>query len=149
MGDRPRNLLLQPSLGLAAAQAALEAIRDALQRDGKTAVAAVTDAHGELLSLIRLDGAPVPSVLVATNKAWTAARMGCDTSQLGRDAREGQWDFAFFGDARYVGWGGGVPVTVDGQVVGAVAVSGLTQEQDEQYARLGATAALRLIGIDT
>lgn len=146
MGARPGPLLLQPTLGLAAAQTALETIRETLQRDGKTAVAAVADARGELLSLIRLDAAPVPSVLVAVNKAWTAARMGCDTGQLGRDARDGQWDFAFFGDQRYVGWGGGVPVVVDGQVVGAVAVSGLTQEEDECYARDGVAALLRLIG---
>ena len=145
----PQHLLLRPSLGREAAQAALDAIRHALQRDGRTAVAAVDDANGELLSLIRLDDAPAPSVLVATNKAWTAARMGCNTSQLGRDAKAGQWDFAFFGDPRYIGWGGGVPVVVDGRVVGAVAVSGLTQEEDERYARDGAAVALRLIGTAT
>jgi glc operon protein GlcG len=49
---------------------------------------------------------------------------------------------AYYGDPRYVGWGGGVPVVRDGSVVGSVAVSGLTQEEDAELAAMGAAAAL-------
>jgi glc operon protein GlcG len=130
-------VIQQTSLALGAAQAALDKVCTALQADGKTAVVAVSDAQGELLSFARLDGAPLPSITVACNKAWTAARMNSETSALGRLSREGEWDFAFFGDPRYIGWGGGVPVRLHGRVIGAVAVSGLSQEEDERYARLG------------
>jgi glc operon protein GlcG len=131
------SVVRQASLALESAQAALDTVCSALKADGKAAVVAVSDAQGELLSLARLDGAPLPSIAVACNKAWTAARMNSETSALGRQARESEWDFAFFGDPRYVGWGGGVPVRLHGRAIGAVAVSGLSQEEDEHYARLG------------
>ena len=41
-------------------------------------------------------------------------------------------DIAYFGDPRYVGWGGGLPVGVEGQVIGSVAVSGLSDAEDEE-----------------
>ena len=53
---------------------------------------------------------------------------------------------AYYGDPRYVGWGGGVPVLVEGQVVGAVAVSGLSQEEDAELAGMGAVAILEGLG---
>jgi glc operon protein GlcG len=49
------------------------------------------------------------------------------------------FDIAYFGDPRFVGWGGGVPVWRDGEVVGAIAVSGLPQEDDIRIATWAAT----------
>jgi glc operon protein GlcG len=46
-------------------------------------------------------------------------------------------DAAFYGDPRYVGFGGGLPVRIDGVVAGAVAVSGLSDDEDEALAALG------------
>ncbi len=43
-----------------------------------------------------------------------------------------------YGDLRYVAWGGGVPVKYQGQVVGAIGVSGLPEEEDMVLARMGA-----------
>ncbi len=42
-----------------------------------------------------------------------------------------------FGDLRYTAWGGGVPIMYKGQVVGAVGVSGLPEEEDMKLARMG------------
>ena len=132
------------SLGHADAQRATQVIVDELRRRGKAAVISVVDAHGELISLLRLDGAPLPSILIASNKAWTAARERKPTRDLGQAARDPQtgFDLAYFGDARYIGWGGGLPVVVDGAVVGAVAVSGLPEQEDMQLAQLGVNAIL-------
>jgi glc operon protein GlcG len=125
------------------AQRAIDAVRDELMKRNKTGVVAVSDAHGELIALLRLDGAPLPSITIATNKAFTAARERKRTMEVGKSFREKQYDIAFFGDSRYVGWGGGVPVVVNDQVVGAVAVSGLSQEEDEELALLGVKAVMR------
>jgi glc operon protein GlcG len=46
-------------------------------------------------------------------------------------------DIAYYGDPQYVGWGGGVPVWKNGEVIGAVAVSGLTSSEDITLATLG------------
>jgi glc operon protein GlcG len=106
----------------------------------KAGVVAVADSHGELIAFIRMDGAPVSSIRIAMNKAWTAARERKPTKEIGERARhpEKGFDIAYFGDPRFVGWGGGVPVWQDGEVVGAVAVSGLPQEEDIELASFGA-----------
>ena len=56
---------------------------------------------------------------------------------------ENGFDIAYYGDPRYVGWGGGLPVRVEGEVVGAVAVSGLTDAEDEELSALGVAAITR------
>ena len=127
------------SLGVREAQQAVAAIQAELERRGLAAVIAVADAHGELIALLRLDGAPLPSILIASNKAWTAARERQPSRALGQKARHPQdgFDMAYYGDPRYIGWGGGVPVLKDGVVVGSVAVSGLTEAEDMEMAELG------------
>jgi glc operon protein GlcG len=52
------------------------------------------------------------------------------------------FDIRNYGDPRYIGWGGGLPVIIDGMVAGAVAVSGLSSEEDEELARAGIQAIL-------
>lgn len=132
------------SLGHPDAERAIAAVRDALVASGRAAVVAVADVNGELLALLRLDGAPVASALIAANKAWTAARERRPSGAIGQAARDPQtgFDLAYYGDRRYIGWGGGVPVVVDGSVVGAVAVSGLAEPEDVELATLGVEAIL-------
>jgi glc operon protein GlcG len=129
-------------IGAAEADLAIQAIRTELVNRNKAAVIAVGDAQGELISLLRMDGAMLPSVVVASNKVWTAARQRQPTGQVGADSRDEGWDFSFYGDSRYMGWPGGIPVMVDGRVVGAVAVSGLSGVEDEALATLGVEAIL-------
>jgi glc operon protein GlcG len=122
------------------ARRVLDAIRDELLTRGKTAVIAVCDAHGDLVAFARLDGAPLSSITIAMNKAYSAARERKATREIGKAARnpEKGFDIGYFGDPRFTGWGGGVPVWKDGRVVGAVAVSGLPQEEDIELAEMGA-----------
>jgi glc operon protein GlcG len=105
----------------------------------KAAVVAVADSHGELIAFARMDGAPISSIRIAANKAWTAARERKPTKDIGERVRhpEKGHDIAYFGDPRFVGWGGGIPVWKDGQVIGAVAVSGLSSSEDIVLAELG------------
>jgi len=112
-------------------------VEKALQMQ-KAAVIAVADSHGELIALVRMDGAPVSSVRIAMNKAWTAARERKPTKDIGEKVRhpEKGHDIAYYGDPKYVGWGGGVPLWKDGEVVGAVGVSGLSSIQDISLANL-------------
>jgi glc operon protein GlcG len=130
------------TLGHADAQRAIQAIQAELIKRDKAAVIAVADAHGELIGLLRLDGAPLPSIVIATNKAWTAARERKPSRELGQAARDliNGFDMAYYGDSRYIGWGGGVPVIIDGVVVGSVAVSGLPEQEDMEIVQLGVAA---------
>ena len=94
-------------------------------------------------ALLRMDGAPLPSITIAMNKAFTAAREGKPTMDIGAKFKDRGYDFMWYGDGRYVGWGGGVPVLVNGKCVGAVAVSGLTQQEDHEIAGIGVSAILK------
>jgi len=128
-----------------AAESAIVAVKNELLKRNKPAVIAVADDHGELLALLRMDGAPLQSVTVAMNKAYTAAREGKPTSEIGAKMRDPQkgYSIAYFGDGRYTGFPGGMPIVLNGQMVGAVAVSGLSGVEDMEMAQLGVETILK------
>ena len=132
-------------LGETEAGLAIRVIREELVRRGKAAVIGVSDSHGELISLLRMDGAPLPSVLVAQRKLLTAARERANTGDVGKNFQKHGWQTAN-SDPSFTGWAGGVAVRFRGAVVGAVAVSGLSQEEDEELARIGAAKILESAG---
>ena len=140
-------MIQQTSLGQDEAQAAIAAVAAEISRRSKAAVITVADAHGELIALLRMDGARLPSIQIAANKAWTAAREQKASRELGQAARHPTdgFDMAYFGDPRYIGWGGGLPVIVDGAVVGAVAVSGLPEMEDIEVAQVGVETILAMV----
>lgn len=117
---------------------AVDLIVGELKRRKKAAVIAVGDRHGELIALWRMNGAALSCMTIATNKVFTAARERKPSGDVGRSSRADGWDIAYLGDRRYVGWDGGVPVVIGGQVVGAVAVSGLSGEEDAELAGMAA-----------
>lgn len=99
---------------------------------------AVVDDGGHPLALERLDGASPISAYIATEKARTAA--------LGRRESKGYEDmvnggrYAFLSAPLLTSLEGGVPIVFDGQVIGAIGVSGVKAEQDAQVAKAGALA---------
>jgi glc operon protein GlcG len=114
----------------------IQIVREALEKDGRGATVAVTDAHGELIALLRTDGCPLPSINNAINKAFTAARQGDATYSIGSSSREDDWPMTNFGDLRYIAWGGGMPITYQEQIVGAIGISGLPEEDDMALAKM-------------
>jgi glc operon protein GlcG len=126
------------TLDYADASRALDAMRQEIEKRGKAGVIAVCDAHGDLIAFARMTGAPLSSINVAMNKAYSAARERKPTKQIGDAARdtENGFDLSYFGDPRFTGWGGGVPVVKDGKIVGAVAVSGLPETEDMEIAEM-------------
>jgi glc operon protein GlcG len=105
----------------------------------KNGIVAVADSHGELIGFLRMDGVKLTSINIVLNKAWTAARSQKPTSEIGKSIKDPAkgFDVSYYGDPRITGFGGGVPVLKDGIVIGAVAVSGLSQEEDEELAEIG------------
>jgi len=129
-----------PTIDYEEAKRAVDLIVARALETKKAIVVAVADCRGELIAFARMDTAPVSSVVVAMNKAWTAARAGKPTQEIGEKVRhpERGHDISYYGDPRFVGWGGGIPVFKSGEVAGAVAVSGLSSSEDATLARLGA-----------
>jgi glc operon protein GlcG len=118
----------------------IDAVRTVLEKDGRGAAVAVVDAHGELMAFLRTDGCPLASINNAIHKGFTAARERKESGAVGQASREENFPITNFGDLRYIGWGGGVPLVHQGQVVGGVGVSGLPEAEDAELARLGANA---------
>ena len=125
-------------IGLAQARTVIDAIVAELLARGDAAAVAVVDPHGELVAFLRTDGCPLASINNAVNKAFTAAREGVTSQVVGERSRDDKFPLTNFGDPRYIGWGGGVPIVVNGTIIGAVGVSGLPEEIDMELAQRGA-----------
>ncbi len=110
-------------------------IQGELEKEHKGAAIAVADLQGEMLAFLRTDGCKLPSIQIAINKAYTAARERTELYQVGQNSREQAFPMTNFGDLRYTAWGGGVPIVYKGEVVGAVGVSGLPEEEDMKLSR--------------
>ena len=134
--------VIDGAAALKAAGAALEAA-SAL---GVPVNIALVDAAGVLAAFVRMPGAPLHSVDIAIDKAYTAASFGLPTSQ---------WHAALAGHSaavregivlrpRFVAFGGGLPVVEGGVRIGGMGVSGGSEAQDETIARAG----LRVLGLE-
>ncbi len=127
-------------IGYAEARHITGTVADRLEELGWGAAVAVVDAHGELVAFLRTEGCPLPSIKIAMAKAFTAARERQESRALGDKARAEDFPLTNFGEIGYTGWGGGVPITVDGEVVGALGISGLPEEEDMKLARAAVKA---------
>ena len=94
----------------AEAKQIVDALVAEISKAGGAGVIAVVDPAGELIAFARMDGAPPSSIRIAANKAYSAARERKTTEEIGKKARhpEKGFEMAWFGDDRFVGWGGGV-----------------------------------------
>ena len=115
------------------------------REEGLRVVTAVCDAGANLVCLMRDDEAYIASIDVAMGKAYTSASLKMDTEEVGRLTQPGA---PFYGlqqtnQGRIVTFGGGIPLVVDGQLVGSLGVSGGTADQDAALARWGAENFLR------
>ncbi|BBY47345.1 DNA polymerase III subunit delta' [Mycolicibacterium arabiense] len=101
--------------------------------------AAVVDAGGNLVAFGRMDGAEIAGPVLAVDKAYTAIANRIATSELATLAAPGGELFGLHanGGGRFVIFGGGVPVWIDGVVVGGVGVSGASTADDEACALAG------------
>ncbi|MCQ4272494.1 heme-binding protein [Pseudomonas kuykendallii] len=116
----------------------LSAARNEAQQNGWAVTIAVVDDGGHLLALERLDGAPANSAYIAPEKARSSALSRKETKALEDMVNGGRT--AFVTAPLMTSLEGGVPVLVEGQVVGAVGVSGVKADQDAQVAKAGIAA---------
>ena len=126
-------------IGYAEARELVGAVADRLEADGLGAAVAVVDRHGELVAFLRTDECPLPSIKIAIQKAFTSARERQESRSLGDAARAEDFPLTNFGELGYIGWGGGVPLVVDDEVIGAIGISGLPEIEDMKLARWAAS----------
>jgi uncharacterized protein GlcG (DUF336 family) len=103
---------------------------------------AVADGGGNLVAHVRMDGAWLGSIDISINKAFTSRAFDITTQDLAKSSQPGQQFFGIHASngGRVMIFAGGVPLRRNGQVVGAVGVSGGSGEQDHAVAEAGAQA---------
>lgn len=120
------------------AQAMIQAMQEDLEHDGQTASIAITDAHGELLAFLRMDGCKLPPINIAINKAFTAAREGKESKEIGEAALTYGFPITNYGDLRYTGWPGGTPIVFEGEIIGAIGISGTSSDAEVNLGQMAA-----------
>lgn len=128
----------KPVLTVVEATRILEAARAEAEKNQWAVTIAVVDDGGHLLALLRLDGCAPIGAYIATEKARTSA-LGRRESKQYEDMINGGRT-AFLSAPLAGTLEGGVPVMVDGHIVGAVGVSGVKPDQDSQVARTAANS---------
>lgn len=124
---------------LEAARRAVTACLERARELGVEVAIAVVDQAGNLKAFARMDRAPLLSSGIAQDKAWTAAAFGLPTHEW--------WDLVkdeppllhgIVKTERLIVFGGGVPLSSEGEVVGGIGVSGGSAEQNREIAEAGA-----------
>jgi glc operon protein GlcG len=125
------------TLDQAGAQTVLQAARERAQQQNEPSAIAVVDPAGDLLAFQRMDGVRPASAELAIEKARTAARLQRSTAEIEDNVNQGRTAFVTAG---ILVLRGGMPIRVNGAVVGAVGVAGLSKETDAEIANTAAAA---------
>jgi glc operon protein GlcG len=123
------------TLDQAGAQTVLQAARQSAQQRNAPSAIAVVDRAGDLLAFQRMDGVRPASADLAIEKARTAARLQRPTAEIEDNINQGRTAFVTAG---IMALRGGMPIRVNGEVVGAVGVAGLSKETDTGIATTAA-----------
>ena len=130
------------TLNLAEARAIISAAEAKAAEIGQPMNIAVVDSGGNLVSHVRMDGAWLGSIDISINKAFTSRAFDIQTKDLGDNAQPNQQFYGIHASnhGRIMIFAGGIPLSRDGQVIGAIGVSGGSGEQDQAVAEAGAAA---------
>ncbi len=125
--------------------AVMAAAEQEAMQNGYRVVIAVVDAWGHVLQLRRTEGAQAASDQVAIDKARTAAIFVRPSREIEEQVSAGRLGaLALHGAAALTG---GIPLTVDGEVIGAIGTSGETPDQDESVSLAGAHTSFSATGV--
>jgi uncharacterized protein GlcG (DUF336 family) len=137
--------IVKKSIDIATAERAIATAAKKATELGLKMCIAISDESGDLKAFGRMDGAPKLSIQIAEDKAFTAASYGLPTHVW--------YDFikddppllhGITHTPRLIIYGGGFPIVLEGEVVGAIGISGGHYKQDMECAR----AALQAIGAE-
>ena len=142
----------QVRLNLAGAELALKAAKEKAAEMKLAVNIAVVDDGGHLLAFARLDGARPASLYTAITKATSAATLRAATAPVPPGVEHPDpllnlsvQNAAAVSGGKFTTLFGGVPIVVDGQVIGALGVGGARGEQDAEIAKAGAEALAKAV----
>ena len=122
-----------PPIGMTEALALIERGIEKSTAQGLKMAFAIVEPSGELVAFARMDDVPYASIRLAQQKASTSARLRLTTAELEERVQTGGRTVLLSSD-EVIAIGGGVPIVVDGRIIGALGVSGGTAAQDAAVA---------------
>ena len=127
---------------LAEARKAIAAAEQKALEIGQPMNIAVVDRGGNLVAHARMDRAWIGSIDISINKAWTSRAFDIATKDLAEHSQSGDQFFGIHASnhGRVMIFAGGIPLKRDGEVVGAIGVSGGSGKQDQTVAEAGVAA---------
>ena len=108
-----------------------QAIAKAKTDFGRPICVSVCDASGFLVAFARMEGAPLRSIEIAQNKAFTAVRIGVATDKFQARLERDHLEASYFGERMIPLPGGNLLTDSKGKVLGAIGVSGLALNEDQ------------------
>jgi uncharacterized protein GlcG (DUF336 family) len=135
------GLVSRRHLSLDLALSLLARVREEAEARDLSLAAAVVDDAGNVLAGQRMDGAALGAMQLAVGKAFTAASWSTPSGEFSRSTQPGGDDWGWnTTDARIVVYAGGIPLLVDGELVGAIGASGGAASEDEECVAAAASA---------
>ncbi len=135
------NTFTKASITLEAAQRMIAAAEAKAREMGRPMVIAIVDSDGTLKAYSRMDGAPLLSVQISQDKAYTAISFGMATHEWHEFVKnDPPLRDGIIKTDRLIVFGGGYPISVNEQVIGGIGVSGGHYSQDMEVARAGLAA---------
>ncbi len=131
IGERAPKKALS-NMNLETAKYIIDKVEKKAEEMGVRAVVAIAEAGGNIIAVESMDDAYFASYDIATNKAYTCVALKMSTKKLSTLSLPGQslYGIQFTNQGRIVIFGGGDPLLSQGRVIGAVGVSGGSEEQD-------------------
>ena len=136
----PAQMAYGPSVTLDQARKVFSAAEAEAKKNNWNVVIAIVDTGGHLVLMQRMDNTQFGSVEVARQKAWSASAFRRPTKAFQDMLAAGGEGLRILKVEGAIPVEGGVPIVVDGKIVGAVGVSGVTSAQDGQIAQAGVDA---------
>jgi uncharacterized protein GlcG (DUF336 family) len=139
------GLVARKAISLELALALLSRINDEAASRNLSLAAAVVDDGGHVVASQRMDGSALGAMKLAVGKAYTSVLWGAPTGDFMQSTQPGGDDWGWNStDPRIVVYAGGLPLLVDGELVGGVGASGATAEDDAECV----SAAARSLNFD-
>ena len=135
VSEKLSSINIDNNLSLEKARKIIRAGEKKAKEMNLSAVFAVVNSEGNLIIEERMDNAILVSVEVAYKKAYTAAALKLNTADLTPLVQPGAMFYGLQSDPKYIVFGGGMLLKVDGKIVGAVGVSGGSAQEDMEIAK--------------
>jgi len=127
------GLVSRQVISLELALALLSRVRDEAETRGLSLAAAVVDDGGHVVASQRMDGAALGAMKLAVGKAYTSVLWGAATGDFMESTQSGGDDWGWNStDPQIVVYAGGLPLLVDGELVGGVGASGASAADDAE-----------------